>query len=163
MKRGTDRAGEPSDASADSESLRESLCGKTLGERYRVETLLARGGMGTVYIGRHLLLDTKVAIKVAKLSASVGAEARFLREARLACRFRHPNLVQIFDGGLVGERMGYLVMELLPHRTLADCLDRESLDLFRACRIALETAKGLRAMHERGVIHCDPHPPAFPS
>src|SRR5689334_11732162 len=82
------------------------------GERYRTDRLLGVGAMATVYLGRDAVLDRVVAIKVLaeNLAADDGFRLRFLREARLAARLCHPNLVQVFDAGDDGDRP-YLVME----------------------------------------------------
>jgi serine/threonine protein kinase len=129
--------------------------GFTIDERYRVERFLAKGGMGTVYAGRHVLLGTELAIKVLRLTERANAADRFLSEARLACKFRHPNLVQVLDCGMLPSQRGYLVMELLSGRTLASCLKSGPLDMLRICQIGVQLARGLQAIHAGGIVHCD--------
>jgi serine/threonine-protein kinase len=138
-----------------------TLIGRTLADRYRVESEIARGGMASVYRARDLRLDRDVAMKVL---ASPYADdprftARFLDEARAAASLSHPSLVHVYDSGSDG-RAHYIVMELLDrHRTLRDLLDREgprSAD--EVLRIGRELLAGLRVVHERGLVHCDVKP-----
>jgi eukaryotic-like serine/threonine-protein kinase len=138
-----------------------TLIGRTLADRYRVVSEIARGGMASVYRARDVRLDRDVAIKVL---ASPYADdprftARFLDEARAAASLSHPSLVHVYDSGSDG-RSHYIVMELLErHRTLRDLLDSEgprSAD--EVVRIGRELLAGLRVVHERGLVHCDVKP-----
>lgn len=129
-----------------------------LGERYRIDRFVARGGMGAVFAGQHLLLQTDLAIKLVHIDEQTVTASRFLREARLACSVRHPNLVQIIDCGLFAERWGYLVMEFLHGQTLADLLSAGPMDPLRVCQLGAQMARGLTAIHERGIVHCDMKP-----
>ena len=97
--------------------------GSTFG-RYTVVKLLGQGGMGAVYLVRHNVLDSEFALKV--LAHDVEARTgtfvlRFIREAKLSCRIRHPNLVAVYDAGH-DEATGlyYLVMDFMPGGTLRD-------------------------------------------
>jgi len=141
---------------ADAEALK--LIGTVLDRRYRIERLLARGGMGAVYVGRHVVLHSKIALKIVPLSDGAGAKERFLREARLACTVRHLNLVQILDCGILSDCQGYLIMELLRGKTLADVLAEGPMDICTVCKIGAQIACGLRAIHKRGIVHCDVKP-----
>ena len=103
------------------------LIGRTLADRYRIESEIARGGMAGVYRGRDLRLDREVAVKVLASPYADDPEftARFLDEARAAASLTHPSLVHVYDSGSDGGSH-YIVMELLDrHRTLRDRLDRE--------------------------------------
>ena len=138
-----------------------TLIGRTLADRYRVESEIARGGMAGVYRARDLRLDRDVAIKVL---ASPYADdprftARFLDEARAAASLSHPSLVHVYDSGSDG-RSHYIVMELLDrHRTLRDLLDSEGpRSAEEVLRIGRELLAGLRVVHERGLVHCDVKP-----
>lgn len=135
-----------------------ALVGMLLSDRYLIRRFIARGGMGAVYAGYHVVLQTEIAIKIVHIQSRAGAEARFLREARLACSARHANLVQIMDCGLVSDGCGYVIMELLHGQTLASCLAEGRMDPLRACQIAAQIARGLIAIHERGIVHCDMKP-----
>lgn len=141
---------------ADAEAL--ELIGTVLDRRYRIERLLAKGGMGAVYVGRHVVLHSKIALKLVPLSGGADAKERFLREARLACTVRHLNLVQILDCGILSDCQGYLIMELLRGKTLADVLAEGPMDICTVCKIGAQIACGLRALHKRGIVHCDVKP-----
>jgi hypothetical protein len=140
---------------------RAALIGRTLADRYRVESELARGGMASVFRARDLRLDRDVAVKVlaAPYADDPGFTARFLDEARAAASLSHPSLVHVYDSGSDGDAH-YIVMELLDrHRTLRDRLDREGrLTADEVLHIGNELLAGLRVVHERGLVHCDVKP-----
>jgi serine/threonine-protein kinase len=121
---------------------------------YRVDQEFGRGGMAVVHAGWHEQLERPVALKVLAEHLADDAEfrARFLREARIASKLHHPNLVQTFD---ITEIDGQpcIVMELLSGGTLeGDALTREE---------AGEVAAGLAHAHARGVVHRDLKPANF--
>jgi serine/threonine protein kinase len=130
------------------------------GGRYQIERPLARGGMGSVFVARHLQLDVLFAIKFidpAMASAS-NARARFEREAKAAAQIRNPNVVQVFDHGL-DNGVPYLVMELLEGEDLGARLRREKrLPLPQVVSLMNQLAKGLRRAHESGIVHRDLKP-----
>ncbi len=137
----------------------EDLTGRTISERYEIMSRLTQGGMGVVYQARHVLLDTVVALKVL-LRGEEADEQRFLREARLASKINHPNTVYISDFGVLPDGRTYLVMEYLKGKTLGSVLLTQGprLDPLRACRIAVQIARGLQAVHDKGVVHRDLKP-----
>ena len=96
-------------------ALTEALPGTVLDEKYRLDEKIGTGGFGTVYKAYHLLLRRPVAVKLLKPTAGdmVSNVARFKREAITACRLAHPNAVHVFDFGVSGGSVAYLVMELL--------------------------------------------------
>ena len=126
---------------------------------YRVEGLLAIGGMGEVYRGRDERLGRDVAIKiVAEGLASEDKELlRFEREARTLASLSHPNILSIFD---FGEHDGirYAVMELLRGETLRERMAKRSLPWRTATVIAVAVARGLAAAHAAGIVHRDLKP-----
>ncbi len=129
--------------------------------RYRLERPLGHGGMATVYLGRDSELDRPVAVKVlAEDLAGDGAfRKRFLREARLAARLSHPNVVSVYDAG--GEEHGrpYIVMEHVEGRTLADLVrERGRLSPDEAVGLALQACRGLAHAHAAGLVHRDVKP-----
>jgi eukaryotic-like serine/threonine-protein kinase len=138
-----------------------SLVGRTLAERYRVESEIARGGMAGVYRARDLRLDRDVAVKVLAEPYASDADftARFLGEARAAASMSHPSLVHVYDSGSDGDAH-YIVMELLErHRTLRQRLDAEGrLPVDEVLRIGRDLLAGLAVVHERGLVHCDVKP-----
>ncbi len=127
----------------------------TVGGRYVLERELGRGGMATVWLALDEELHRPVAVKMLDdpLAGDPEIHDRFLREARIAARLAHPNLVRVFD---VGEHEGrpYIVMELVRGRSLAG--RRAGAD--EAVRIALDVLAGLEAAHAAGVIHRDLKP-----
>jgi hypothetical protein len=118
---------------------------------YRIDEEIGRGGMAVVYAGWHEQLERPVALKVLAehLADDPEFRARFLREARIASKLHHPNLVQTYDITEIDGRP-CIVMELLPGGTLeGDTLTREE---------AGEVAAGLAHAHGRGVVHRDLKP-----
>src|SRR5688500_6884528 len=98
----------------------DPLPGTVLAGKYELQTLLARGGMGSVWVGRPIALDVPVAVKfMAVVSAAVAlARARFAREAKAAASLRSPHVVQVIDYDASGDTP-YIVMELLEGEDLA--------------------------------------------
>jgi serine/threonine-protein kinase len=137
------------------------LVGRTLADRYRIESEIARGGMASVHRARDLRLDRDVAIKVLAppYAGDPAFVARFLDEARAAASLSHASLVHVYDSGSDGESH-YIVMELLAwHRTLRERLDGDGpLPPDEVVRIGRELLGGLRVVHERGLVHCDVKP-----
>jgi serine/threonine protein kinase len=123
-----------------------------------VERALASGGMGHVALGRDVVLDRPVAIKVLKpeMVTAVTAE-RFLREARSAGGLHHPNVVRVHR---VGEADGLLfyIMDYLPGDTLATRLERGRLAPREVVRLGLDLLSALGAAHARKLIHRDVKP-----
>jgi hypothetical protein len=118
---------------------------------YRVDSEVGRGGMAVVYAGWHEQLERPVALKVlaAHLADDREFRTRFLREARIAARLDHPNLVRTYDVTQVDDRPA-IVMELLPGETLAGGL------LTRG--EAAQVAAALAHAHAQGVVHRDLKP-----
>src|SRR3954468_15478134 len=139
----------------------DPLVGLTLDEKYRLDSRIGTGGMGTVYRATHLLIDRPVAIKVLnpRFVEDEAAQARFRREARAAGRLQHSNAVTVTDFGSTAEGLVYIVMELLEGRTLREQLARDApLDVARAVSMMLQIAAAVGAAHEAGIIHRDLKP-----
>jgi eukaryotic-like serine/threonine-protein kinase len=126
-------------------TVSDSLIGRVLDGRYRVESRIARGGMATVYRALDLRLDRVVALKVMHQMFADDDEfvARFIREAKSAARLSHPNVVAVFDQGDDGGHV-FLAMEYVPGRTLRDLLRErtrlsanEALSILQAWFIAM--------------------------
>jgi len=136
----------------------DPMLGRMLADRYRVDSLVARGGMARVYRAHDQRLDRMVAVKVLAppFSDDPAFTERFLGEARAAASLSHPSLVHVYDSGSDGAAH-FIVMELLDrHRTLRDVLqDRGRLPAGEAIRIGRELLAGLRVVHEHGLVHCD--------
>ena len=140
---------------------------RVVDNKYRVEQLLGRGGMGAVYRARDMRLDRLVALKVvrADLLGDPEARRRFRREAQIVARLQHPSIVSVFDFGTFGDGGAYLVMELVRGEDLRRVLQREGrLEPQRAITILVD---GLRR-HRSGAPRRRPaprsqareHPPA---
>jgi eukaryotic-like serine/threonine-protein kinase len=128
--------------------------------KYRLERMLARGGMGSVWAAWHRHLDVPVAVKFMhpSLTGSADARHRFEHEARAAARLRSPHVVQILDYGIEDDSP-YIVMELLRGEDLGAVLQRAGrLPIRTASRIATQTCKALRLAHELGIVHRDLKP-----
>jgi serine/threonine-protein kinase len=128
---------------------------------YRLDKILGRGGMGTVYFGEHIYIKRPVAVKVLHPQFAKYQEAihRFLREARAATAINHPNIVDVTDFGILPEGAVYFVMEYLEGKSLEDVIEKEgAVELHRALNIANQLALALDAAHAVGVIHRDLKP-----
>jgi len=135
--------------------------GMTLDGRYRIDRVLGRGGMGTVYAAKLVALDKAVALKLLRPVQDDDGQAvgRFEREARAASRLGNPHIVDIFDFGRAQNGLSYLAMELLEGEDLGNVLARERrLPLERALRIALQCCTALGAAHAAGIVHRDLKP-----
>jgi serine/threonine-protein kinase len=135
--------------------------GTVLAGRYRVDSLLGRGGMGRVYRGEHTGMGKPVAIKVlhAALGHNQEAAARFQREAIASGRLDHPNIISVMDFGVIDGGCLYLVMEALEGEHLGQRLDREKrIPWPDALAIMRGVLLGLRHAHDRGVVHRDIKP-----
>ena len=128
---------------------------------YTVTEALGYGGMGIVYRVKHATLDRTYALKMLLpdlVADDPEAGELFLREARLASRIRHPNIVDVFDFGYA-KRRPYLVMELIAGKSLHERLLREhALQPAEVISIARQLASALAAAHAAGVIHADLKP-----
>ena len=134
--------------------------GATIGN-YRVLQFLGEGGMGTVYRVEHVVLARQYALKALRakvVERDTEAAENFVREARTAARVHHPNIVDVFDFGYLGDGRPYFVMELLEGESLASRVARGALPPAEVVSIARQLATALAAAHDRGVIHADVTP-----
>lgn len=135
----------------------QSLVNTTLDGQYLIEAVIGRGGMGTVYRARHILLGDMVAIKILPSHLSNDPEAlrRFLREGQIARRFRHPNVVTVHDLR-ASEGNAYMVLEFIDGNTLRSELDRHGrFSPQEALNMLAPVANALNAAHVMGVVHRD--------
>ena len=134
---------------------------RVLDDKYRLEQLLGRGGMGAVYRARDMRLDRLVAVKIvrAELIGDPEARRRFRREAQIVARLQHPGIVAVFDYGTLTDGAAYLVMELVRGEDLRRVLVREGrLEPDRAWRILAGVCGAIEAAHRQGVLHRDLKP-----
>ncbi|MGI8787440.1 MAG: serine/threonine-protein kinase [Pyrinomonadaceae bacterium] len=132
-----------------------------IGSNLRIENLLGRGGMGTVYRATHLTLDRVVAVKIinADVAANADITQRFAREARLMAKLRHPRAAMIYDSGSLPDGRLFIVMEYVEGVTLADVLNKEGkLPYQKAIEIAVSICDVLSEAHSLGIIHRDLKP-----
>jgi serine/threonine protein kinase len=130
------------------------------GGRYGLEEVLGHGGMATVYRAYDAELERPVAIKLLAehLATDASFRDRFVREARMAARLSHPNIVQVYDAG-EDEGRPFIVMEYVEGTTLADELaDRGALPAARVVDLGLHVCAGLEHAHAAGLVHRDIKP-----
>lgn len=144
-------------------AVQESLTGRVLEGRYALGLPLGSGGMGTVYAARQIRLDREVAIKVLHpdFVRNSEAAARFLREAKLLSRIRHPNVIQLLDYGETEDKLLYCVMELLVGSDLEQLqarLPHGRMPWPGACDLLAQIADGLGAVHRKDIVHRDVKP-----
>jgi serine/threonine protein kinase len=142
----------------------EEYVGEVLDEKYRLEHLLGKGGMGAVYLATHLGTERYVALKLISPQFMRNNEfvERFKREARAAGRLRHPNVVDVTDFGFARVQAGqvaYLVMEYLDGCTLGDVLAEEKrLPLEWVADILDQVCSAVHEAHQQGIVHRDLKP-----
>lgn len=132
-----------------------------VGSRYRVEGVLGRGGMGTVFEAFDTELKRRVAIKV--LRSDRGFDPGWLvAEARALATLRHPNVVEVFDVGMTGpgpDAKVFVVMELVRGQTAEQWLGEGTRSRPERAEVARQLCRGLSAVHEAGLVHGDVKPP----
>lgn len=135
--------------------------GTVLGGSYRIERVLGRGGMATVFEASLVRLPRRVAIKVIKADGEHGQEflARFRREAETLAKLDHPNIVNVIDWNVTDSGSPYLVMELLQGEDLSQLLRRQgALPLPLAIHLFAQVAAALEVAHSLGIVHRDIKP-----
>ncbi|WP_223646210.1 serine/threonine-protein kinase [Corallococcus sp. EGB] len=128
---------------------------------YKVVSVLGRGGMGSVFLAQHLRLPGKqVAVKVLRVGDHVGPElhVRFRREAEIASRLGHPNIVEVLDFDTLEDGSPFLVLEYLRGESLADRLRRGRLTLEEVFSFTRQMGSALQAAHRAGIVHRDLKP-----
>ncbi len=133
--------------------------GTVLADRYRIERLISRGGMGAVFEATQLGLDRTVAVKVLlpTLSRDDSVQERFRREARSVASLHHPNIIQIHDYG-ISDYGPYIVMELARGHSLRQLLRNEMLSVEQAVNLMEQIASAIASAHSAGIIHRDLKP-----
>ena len=137
------------------------LTGSVIGAKYRVDKLIGTGGMGTVWLGSHVKLGTRVAIKFIKPAhaASPDARRRFEIEAQAAAKLQSKHAVHVFDYGVTDEGLPYIVMEYLDGESLSEVLIRRGpLPADEVARIIRQAARALAKAHSAGIVHRDLKP-----
>ncbi len=138
----------------------DPLIGQVFDERYTVVDRIGKGGMGSVYRARQLTMGRDVALKVLnpELAEDADSAGRFVREAKVASRLRHPNTIVVYDFGHAPQGL-YIAMELLEGESLYQRLRRvKRLDVSAAARIGAAIASSLDEAHTLGIVHRDLKP-----
>jgi serine/threonine protein kinase len=136
---------------------------RLLGNRYRLDSVVGRGGMGTVWRAFDVMLDREVAVKEVVLPPGLDDAERAVlyertfREARASARLNHPGVVTVHDVVEESDRP-WIVMELVLAPSLQDLLDRGPLEHRRVAEIGLQMLGALRHAHEKGILHRDVKP-----
>lgn len=135
--------------------------GSVLEGKYEIVRPLGAGGMGEVYLVRHLHLQELRVVKILRqdLATDPVAQARFLREARLATQIKHPNVAILYDYSRLSDGSFYMVWEYIEGQDVGDRLRREGpFPVAAAVQLGIQTLRGLEAIHSTGVIHRDLSP-----
>lgn len=139
----------------------DALIGATVADKYRIEALLGRGGMGSVYRATHTGIGKRVALKFLDIAVARDRDSvlRFQREAEAASAVESAHIVHIFDSGQAPSGAPFLVMELLTGEDLRSLLVRQGkLPLDQALHVASQVLRGLARAHAAGIVHRDLKP-----
>jgi serine/threonine-protein kinase len=136
------------------------LIGQSIDDRYRIDAVIGKGGMGTVYRATRLLIGDEVAIKVLHIgNEDPQAAERFRREAQAAARLKHPNAVSIYDFGVSKDGLQYLVMDLVEGKSLRTITKEQGpLSLSLISEIATQVCAALDEAHRHHIVHRDIKP-----
>jgi hypothetical protein len=135
------------------------VIGTSIGN-YRIERLIGEGGMGQVYLALHPGIGRRAAVKVLVPGEAGDPQivSRFITEARAANAIRHPNIVDIYDSGVLDGGTPYIVMEYLEGETLSEVLGRGAVAIDDALDWSCQVAEALAAAHACDVVHRDLKP-----
>jgi len=139
----------------------EAIPSELVAGKYRLERLIGRGGMGSVWEGKHTSLGTHVAVKFIETEYvdSNEARSRFENEARAAAMLRSKHVVQVYDHGVMTDGRPYIVMEFLRGQPLDQRLDQAGkLTAVETVRIMSQVCRALAKAHEAGIVHRDLKP-----
>jgi serine/threonine protein kinase len=128
---------------------------------YFVERMLGEGGMGTVYHARHTVLDQEVAIKILdpEVARKPGVKERFIQEANIQAKLRHPHIVQVLTATHINESIPALIMDYVDGKSLSEVLElRGALPVDDALKIMEQVLSAVGYAHRQGVIHRDLKP-----
>src|SRR5437660_8216658 len=139
-----------------------AMIGQTLGH-YRIDSKLGEGGMGVVYRAFDTHLDRAVAIKVLRPDATASPERkrRFVQEAKSASALNHPGIIHIYDidtANLPDGPIDFIAMELVPGKTLGQCVGKNGLSLKDTLKYGIQIADALARAHAAGIVHRDLKP-----
>lgn len=138
-----------------------ALLGKTIDGRYKIDSVLGQGGMGVVFKAVQTSVQRPVAMKTLHPQLAMAATffERFKREAEIASRLHHPNIITIFDFGRTTDGLCYYVMEMLHGESLRQRVKRDGpMTLRQAAAVIEQATLGVGHAHKQGVIHRDIKP-----
>ncbi len=151
-----------SEVTAEAKKIKsDPLIGLSIDGRYRIDSLIGRGGMGAVYRATRLLIGDEVAIKILHTGTALhpNSAERFRREAHAAARLKHPNAVSIYDFGVSSDGLQYLVMDLVEGRSLREVTrDEGPLNLSLVIEITTQVCAALDEAHRQHIVHRDIKP-----
>jgi serine/threonine protein kinase len=139
----------------------DPLISQLVADRYKVLRKLGEGGMGSVYLAEHVVIEKKFALKVLapELARRSDLVARFLQEARSASRIGHENVIDIMDFGQSPDGLVYIAMEFLDGKDLGEIVRAKGAMQWPEARdIVLQICRALRAAHDKGIVHRDMKP-----
>jgi serine/threonine-protein kinase len=155
----------PTDAPTSYVKDADPLLGQTLAGRYAIVRKLGEGGMGSVYLATHKVLEKQIALKVlhGEFARKPDLVERFMQEAKAASRIRHENVIDISDFGTTPEGLVFFAMELLQGHDLHEDIARarlagQLLPWSRSKKIFLQICGALAAAHGKGIVHRDLKP-----
>ena len=145
------------DDEEDNDTEKPDFIGEILANRYQIESHLGEGAMGSVFKARHVKVGRPFAVKVLhkKLVEDRKVLQRFEREAELAGRLRHPNVVGVVDVGETADGFRYMVMDFAEGNDLATMLNEAPMPPERIVNLTRQMLEGLFHAHEQGLIHRD--------
>jgi serine/threonine-protein kinase len=150
-----------SESQAEELSAEESFAGHVVGGKYKVERLVGSGGMGTVWLGQHVGLGNRVAIKFIRPQFAERADARrrFEIEARAAASVDSKHAVKVYDYGVTEAGLPYIVMEYLEGESLSEALIRRGpFPDDEAAKVIRQAARALTKAHAASIVHRDLKP-----
>jgi eukaryotic-like serine/threonine-protein kinase len=140
---------------------RDPLVGTVIAGKYRIDAVIGRGGMGTVYRATHVMLNKTVAVKTIKPEVFDATETvqRFQREARAATSLEHPNIVAVYDLGQADDGSLYIAMEFVDGINLKDVIGASGpMPVDRIVRLLTQVASALARAHRNHIVHRDLKP-----
>lgn len=149
------------DGSKLSKVLDKLQAGDMFAERYEIQKTLGAGGMSTVYLANHVLMNKLMAVKLLHdhLATDVSAVQRFQREAQTVTMLSHPNILAVHDFGLSPDGLAYLVMDYLEGASLQEYIAlKTTVHWQKSCQFFLQICAGLQHAHVKGIVHRDLKP-----
>jgi serine/threonine-protein kinase len=138
-----------------------SIIGETLDGKYKIESVIAEGGMATLYRAVQIAMERTVAVKVMRPNLAMTATRmqRFEQECKVVAKLSHPNIVSVFDAGRVSEQEPYLVMEFIDGKPLStEIAEKGPAPYNLVAHILIQILSGLEEAHAAGIVHRDLKP-----